>query len=224
MIPVHTYTAVVDVLSYRYRLEKDQKEGTLSFKDDLEKALKIFDGIDSEIFPVRAISDTIILTCKEHTNFINFIDVLKKVFFAFLECGLFIRGGVAYSRHFENGRLTYSHAIARAHELESKAAIYPRIILDNNIIDMYKSSGTLPDIFNQNYIVKQNGRYFLHILDEHNWEEVYNLVTTIYNNDKSELHLNEVAFAKHQWFENYLYSFKPNDTGFKRYINPMELI
>lgn len=224
MIPVHTYTAVVDVLSYRYRLEKDQREGTLSFKDDLEKALKIFDGVNSAIFHVQAISDTIILTCTEHTNFVKFLDVLKKVFFAFLECGLFIRGGVAYSRHFENGRLTYSHAIARAHELESKVAIYPRIILDNNIIDMYKSSTTLPNIFNQNYIVKQNGIYFLHILDEGNWEKMHKLVANIYNNDKSELHLNEAAFAKHQWFENYLYSFKPSSTVLERYINPMELI
>ncbi len=224
MIPVHTYTAIVDVLAYRYRLEKDQKNGTLSFKDDLEKALKIFDSINSAIFRVQAISDTIILTCSEHTNFVEFLDVLKKVFFSFLECGLFIRGGVAYSRHFENGRLTYSHAIARAHELESKAAIYPRIILDNNIVDMYKSSGELPDIFNKNYIVKQNGIYFLHLFDETCWERAHELVTNIYNTDKYEIHHNEAAFAKHQWFENYLYSFKPPESVLERYIESIELI
>jgi hypothetical protein len=224
MIPIHTYTAVIDVLSYRYRLEKDQKEGTLSFKNDLEKALKIFDEINSTIFRVQAISDTIILTCQEHTNFIEFLNVLKQVFFTFLECGLFVRGGIAYSRHFENGRLTYSHAIARAHELESKAAIYPRILLDNNIVDMYKSSTELPNIFEKEYIVKQNGAYFLHILEEYNWEEIHRLVAKIYSNDKRELYLNEAAFAKHQWFENYLYNFKPSNTVFERYINPMELI
>lgn len=224
MTPIHTYTAVVDVLAYRYRLEKDQKEGNLSFKDDLEKALKIFDTINSAVFKVQAISDTIILTCTEHTNFIEFLDILKKVFFAFLECGLFIRGGIAYSRHFENGRLTYSHAIARAHELESKSAIYPRIILDNNIVEMYKSSDHLPDIFSKNYLVKQNGMYFLHLLDENCWKKVHELVKNIYDKDKSEISHNEPAFAKHQWFENYLYNFKPNEVKEKKYIQSMQLL
>ncbi len=224
MIPIHTYTAVIDVLAYRYRLKQDQKNGSLSFKDDLEKALKIFDSINSTVFRVQAISDTIILTCNEHKNFIQFLNILKKVFFAFLECGLFIRGAIAYSRHFENGRLTYSHAIAKAHELESKAAIYPRIILDNNIIDMYKSSSDLPIIFNKNYFVKQNGIYFLHLIDEECWGKAHELVANIYNNDKHEINENETAFAKHQWFENYLYSFKPSKFMQERYIQQMELI
>lgn len=224
MTPVHTYTALIDVLSYRYRLEKDQKEGQLSFKDDLEKALKVFDGVNSTIFRVQAISDTIIMTCADHTNFLEFLNVLKKVFISFLECGLFIRGGIAYSRHFENGRLTYSHAVARAHELESKVAIYPRIIIDNNIIDMYKASESLPSIFENEIIVKQNGVYFLNVLDNDSWNTTYDLVSSIYTSDKEELSYNEAAFAKHQWFENYLYSFQPVGDSSDRYIEPMKLI
>lgn len=224
MKPVHTYTAVVDVLAYRYRLEKDQKDGSLSFKDDLEKALRIFDNVNSAVFKVQAISDTIILTCTNHENFIEFLDVLKNVFITFLECGLFIRGGIAYSRHFENGRLTYSHAIARAHELESKAAIYPRIILDKNIIDMCESTNICPNIFIKKYLVKYNGVYFLHLIDEKNWQNVYELVSRIYDEDKNEIQTNEAAFAKHQWFENYLFSFKPQEINSNRYIESMILI
>lgn len=224
MTPIYTYTALIDVLSYKYRLEKDQKEGSLSFKDDLENALEIFDHINSDIFGVQAISDTIILTSVEHVNFPEFLDILKKVFFAFLQRGLFIRGGIAYSRHFEKGRLTYSHAIARAYELESKAAIYPRIIIDKNIIDMYKSSSELPLIFDHNLIVKQNGLNFLNVLDDASWEIIYSLVSNIYISNKQELLQNEAAFAKHQWFENYLFSFKPENFENERYIEPMELI
>ena len=224
MIPVHTYTALLDVLSYKYRLEKDQKDGTLSFKDDLENALKIFDSIDNDIFHVRAISDTIILTSEMHDNFIEFLIIMQKVFFTFLESGLFIRGGIAYSRHFENGRLTYSHAIARAYDLENKSAIYPRILIDSNIIEMYKSGTDLPEIFNKQLIVKQNGVYFLNVVGEDSWETIYTLAAKIYAEDKQAILFNEAAFAKHQWFENYLFNFKPQGANQVRYIQPMLLV
>jgi hypothetical protein len=124
------YTALIDVLSYRNRLNQDVQSGEESFKDDLVQSLSIFDSVNDAIFSVQAISDTIIITCNSHDRFVEFLTLLKKVFISFMERGLFIRGGVAYSKHFHSGRITYSHAIARAYELESKEAIYPRIILD----------------------------------------------------------------------------------------------
>lgn len=224
MKPTYIYTALIDVLAYRYRLEQDQKNGELTFKEDLQGALSIFDEINGAVFGVQAISDTIIITCNSHDNFIEFLGVLKSVFIAFLDKGLFIRGGVAYSRHFENGRLTYSHAVARAHELEDKNAIYPRIIIDENIVGMYSSSAELSDLVGQSLLVKQNGVFFLNVVDAKNWEELYQMTTQIYQRDRGKIIKKEKAFSKHSWFENYLFAMKKQGVEKDRYIEQMEIV
>ena len=150
MIPSYAYSALIDVLSYRYRLKQDIDSGVFTFKEDLERALSIFDSVNSAIFSVQAISDTIILTCNTHENFPEFLSILKEIFLAFLERGLYVRGGVAYSKHFHSGRLTYSHAVAKAYDIENMISIYPRIVVDDNIIEMYSSSSKLPQIFKKN--------------------------------------------------------------------------
>lgn len=106
MTPRYSYVALIDVLAYRSRLENDKKMGQFKLKDDLEGALSVFDTVNSEIFSVQAISDTIILSCNDHNDFLEFISLLKGVFLAFLNKGLFIRGGIAYSKHFQTGKLT----------------------------------------------------------------------------------------------------------------------
>ena len=224
MIPTYIYTALIDVLAYKYRLEQDQKNGVLTFKEDLQGALGIFDKINGAVFGVQAISDIIIMTCNSHTNFIEFLGILKNVFIAFLNKGLFIRGGVAYSRHFENGRLTYSHAVSRAHELEVKSAIYPRILIDENIVGMCIGNGGIPNLAGQSLLVKQNGVCFLNIVDDENWEEIYKLSSQIYLRDKVTILKNEKAFSKHIWFENYLFAMKKHDLEKDRYIEPLEII
>lgn len=214
----YIYTALIDVLSYRHRLQQDIKTGSFSFKSDLESALSVFDSVNSAVFGVQAISDTIILTCASHENFEEFLNILKLVSIAFMRRGLYIRGGIAYSRHFQSGRLTYSHAVAKAYEIESSEAIYPRIVLDRNIIQMYKGSSELKSIFGKSLLSEQNGSYFLNILDKENWVNVYDYAATMYAKDQASLLSNEAAFAKHSWFENYLMSSPFYDSSKSRYI------
>lgn len=218
------YTALIDVLSYRNRLNHDVQSGKESFKDDLLHALSIFDSVNNAIFNVQAISDTIIITCNSHDRFVEFLNLLRKVFISFMSRGLFIRGGVAYSKHFQSGRITYSHAVARAYELESKEAIYPRVVIDRNILDMYATGKSLPKIFNEGLLVKQNDIVFLNIFDANNWQNIYEMAAEIYLKDEPELKGNEVAFQKHSWFEQYLFSMACAPEGAVRYINVPEII
>lgn len=223
MIPRYSYVALIDVLAYRSRLENDKKTGQFKLKDDLEGALSVFDVIKPESFSVQAISDTIILTCHNHNDFIEFLSLLKKVFLAFLSRGLFIRGGIAYSKHFHTGNLTYSHAIARAYELESKLAIYPRIVIDSNIIDMYSSSASLPAILGKELFVIHNNVSFLHVIDDQNIGSVYALAKKIYERDIEDNSVDERAFSKHLWFENYILSFVNSKVSMQKYIEEMKL-
>lgn len=223
MNPTYAYVALIDVLSYKFRLENDENLGQFKFKDDLVAALSVFDTVNSAVFGVQAISDTIILTCSNHENILEFLKVLKDVFLAFLNRGLYVRGGIAYSRHFQSGRLTYSHAVARAHEIESKFAIYPRIVIDQNIIEMYSSSPKLPPILEKGLFIKHNEVSFLHVIDELNWDSIYDMAKERYKRDMDEIRKNESAFSKHQWFENYLFAFAGNENLKPRYIEQMVL-
>jgi hypothetical protein len=224
MMPSYFYTALIDVLSYRFRLERDVKSGAFSFKSDLEKSLSVFNNVNTAVYTVQAISDTIIITCNTHNNFPEFLDILKSVFISFLKTGLFIRGGVAYSKHFQSGRITYSHAISRAYELENKLAIYPRIVIDENIVQMYRSGNNLPQIFDQGLLAVQNGITFLNVIDKGNWKEAYDFARSIYENDESSIIGNESAFQKHQWFEKYIFDSPFALSGNEAYVTKMKLI
>lgn len=212
-----SYVALLDVLSYRSRLNDDIQKGNLNFKNDLQESLSIFDNINHTYINVRAISDTIILTCPDHDLVYDFLIFIKKVYIKFLEQNLFIRGGISYSKHFHNERITYSHALALAYELERSKAIYPRVILDENIIEMHKISNFGNKIFGKNLIAKQNNTYFLNIIDEENIQKIHNLAANIYEIDKDKLYNNESAFSKHQWFENYIFT-SPTQHHLNRYI------
>lgn len=217
----YCYVALLDVLSYRSRLDQDIASGEFKFKEDLERALNVFDSINSVQFSVQAISDTIIITCGSHDNFSEFLNIIKKTFVSFLSRGLYVRGGISYSKHFQSGRITYSHAVARAYEIENTQAIYPRIVVDKNIIDMYKSGTGLPSIFDHGLILCQNGTYFVNILDNDNWLSLYEHAKSVYIRDATQLQSNESAFAKHQWFENLLLTSNYADVSKPKYIEPI---
>lgn len=47
--------------------------------------------------------------------------------------GIFLRGGVAVGRHFENERMTFSEGLVRAYDLESHDALWPRTLVDRDV-------------------------------------------------------------------------------------------
>lgn len=222
MEPVHLYVAFLDVLAYRERLEQDRQSGNLDLRNDLSAALRVFDSVNDAVFHVQAISDTIIVTCLHHNHFAEFLRLLRQVFLAFMDQCLFVRGAVAYSRHFQSNRLTYSHGIARAYELESQQAVYPRIVVDENIIKMFEVGEGLPDIHCKGLLCKENGVFFLDILTEDNWQYVYSQAANIYKQSLRSSRFSESAFTKHLRFEKYLLTSPHAPSDSVPYINRTE--
>jgi len=223
MNPTYLYAALLDVLGYRQLLDRDLETGRLDFQEKLSEALRIFECVNEAVFRVQAISDTIILTCDDHQHFPKFLQLLRSVFIAFLRQGVFVRGGVAYSRHFQSGRLTYSHAVARAYELESKLASYPRIVVDKNIIDMYASGQNLPQICSNNLLCVENGVYFLDVVTPSNWTEVYNYAKVIHDASLQALMSDESAFSKHIRFERYLLASPSAPSGSTGFVGQIKV-
>jgi hypothetical protein len=224
MKPVYVYVALLDVLAYRQHLEADRKSGRLDFAQKLLHALRVFDDVNNAVFRVQAISDTIIITCPGHEHFPKFLQLLREVFLAFLGQGLFVRGGVAYSQHFQNNNMTYSHAVAKAYELESTLAEYPRIVIDGNIIGMYEGGDGLPNIKSCGLISAENGVHFVEVLTKDNWSLVYESAKVIYASSVDVLRVNERAFGKHVRFERYVLSSPYAPTSAARFINTAQTL
>lgn len=100
--------------------------------------------------------------------------------------------------------MTYSHAVARAYELESQVAIYPRIVIDENILKMYESGTDLPNLASAGLICKENGVFFVNVLTKENWAEINNYVVAMYKASADQMQGNESVLNKFMRFEKYM--------------------
>jgi hypothetical protein len=178
----------------------------------------VLNEVNEADFPYQAISDTITVCCTKRESFPDFMRLLKKMYSSFLCEGLLIRGGVAYSQHFKNSNVTYSHALALAYELESTKAIFPRIVIDPNIILMLehlKIEESYKDL-----IAERNGIHFLDFVDHGNWGTLFEAAKRAYERDALSLRGNEAAFQKHLWVQQFLMEHPNAQEGASRYIPP----
>jgi hypothetical protein len=75
----YVYVALLDVLGYRNRLEEDRSQRALTFRDDLQNAMAVFQNVNEADFQYQAISDTIIISCSRQEAFLEFLSILKEV-------------------------------------------------------------------------------------------------------------------------------------------------
>jgi hypothetical protein len=104
--------------------------------------------------------------------------------------------------------VTYSFAISGAYELESKRAVHPRIVIDKNIILMFKNPEAGLDyssLVQSGLVIDTNGTFFLNVIDDTNWVTLYDAASKLFMSDSPQILEDEQAFAKHVWFENHLF-------------------
>lgn len=220
----YTFVALLDVLGYRNKIEADRQQASETFKTKLEAALAVLSGLNETEVSYQAISDTIIIANHPSAPFGDLLRTLKRVHLAFLQQGLFLRGGVAFAPHFKSGPITYSHALPVAYQLEQKQAVYPRVVIDSNIIQMFSEGGKLSEesdnVREEQLICVENGVYFLNVAHGSS-DEYYELAKAIYADEESSLHGQEHELAKHRWLQNYIVRVSP--VAREAYIKPLEV-
>lgn len=220
----YTFVALLDVLGYRSKIEADRQHASEDFKTKLEAALAVLSGLNETEISYQAISDTIIIASHPNAPFGDLLRTLKRVHLAFLQQGLLLRGGVAFAPHFKSGMITYSHALPVAYQLEQKQAVYPRVVIDSNIMEMFSEGGKLsaeaPNVREEKLICVENGVYFLNVAHG-SADEYYDLAKSIYAEEEAALHGHEHELAKHRWLQNYIASVSPHARA--PYIKPLEV-
>lgn len=147
----------IDILGYNYLINKLGQDVFLNivnsiihkFNDITRKKLRF---IQKDIeFCVKAFSDNIIISSKIPDPFYpNFprqrndtllmtsfiLEFVRKLQInLIIDHGIFIRGGITKGDLYINNNFVFGNGLIKAYELESKVALYPRIIIDKNLSD-----------------------------------------------------------------------------------------
>lgn len=159
--------------------------------------------------------------------------IIKK----FLKNNLISRGGIAYGDVYyeKNKSLFFGPAINKAYELESKEAIYPRVLISLEVAKLYffrerdflyKESDPEARVtfrkINGSIIKIDQKKYMLHYLDSyelgHNYLELEKMINNLLiyiEKQLKEYKNNEKILKKYNWLKEYIKKSKPkSDSGY----------
>lgn len=145
--------AFIDILGFRALLDETVSKDGKDLPNRIDEVINAYESI-REIWDLDKKSETINLktySSKQVTIFSDLIVVSFKaeepseVFFTLLEIKWLImrllnhrilcRGAVTLGKLIHKNEYIFGPALAEAYMLESKAALYPRVILDRNIVE-----------------------------------------------------------------------------------------
>jgi len=74
----------------------------------------------------------------EASNLCTFITMIKGYTFNLIRKNIYLRGGISAGYHYEDNYMIFSDGLIKAHHLEKKEALYPRTILDEDLVQRFK--------------------------------------------------------------------------------------
>lgn len=138
--------AYFDVLGWRSEIEQAADDARKIAR--IAKVPKIFSQGVSQIAAqasgahLTSFSDNVIVSAPYEANRLqSFLEGLATIQLGAAFAGFWLRGGITIGRLVHNESFVFGPALNRAHELESKLARYPRILIDRDIEEFNKIEG-----------------------------------------------------------------------------------
>ena len=132
--------AFIDLLGASHKIEVDSKwtlNSVWLFYSYINEELKSFDNVKYKIF-----SDNILI-CEEIDDknpqkaVLDVFAIVEKIELFMMKIGaLFIRGAVSIDDLHYSENFVYGKALLKTYNLESKVANYPRVIIDESIVNI----------------------------------------------------------------------------------------
>lgn len=170
------YVAFVDVLGFKDLVYRSEEDAELLTKivsvleevknyDGLSQAMDdsggdFFDGM----FKITTFSDCILISTKPNPIGLTLImSICGFISSRLLDMGVFTRGALSKGKLIHKDQIVLGEGLIKAYKLESEVAVFPRILIDEGILDAIKlleaGSGTLFSIRHD-----FDGLWHLHIL------------------------------------------------------------
>lgn len=181
--------AFLDILGFTKLVLQNETTSlqTINFIDGhVRHILKILQEEYGMKFSSKLFSDCMCVSCEySNENIFYILHELAYIQLYFSLEGIFLRGALSRGNHFENARMIFSRGLVKAYELEQNA-IYPRIIIDNELVDQIKhDQGSYFPIYvefkKQDFLLKSpDGQFFidyLNFLHEEGSDQIESLIT-----------------------------------------------
>ena len=195
----YSIVAFVDILGFSSMVKSDceSKNGKYYYFETLknlnERTRKITDC------NITQFSDSIIFSLPlNKENYQKLITILAEYQLQLLYNSILCRGGIAYGKHYKEYDFMFSQALIEAYQLELNDAIYPRIVVSQNLIDFFK-----PDIKSLEHVLKENDGFwfvdYLGIADKDTTQ--YQLKKLNNTLDTKNLHVKEKYYWLYRYWE-----------------------
>lgn len=140
----NSYVAFLDVLGFSEMVESDCEVGPMSSSPNLDILHDVHNETIGQIsgkneIKLTQFSDSVVFSRKFDASvsvFKEFIDVVLNFQYRLFSKGLLCRGGVSYGKHFEDGSFLFSKGLINAYRIESSMAKFPRVVLDDNLLQL----------------------------------------------------------------------------------------
>lgn len=143
------FVTFIDILGFSAMVETDCN-GPPDGVYFLPKLLALYESVqrnrnDRSGLSLTQFSDSIVLAQPYSPG--GFGDFARQIIIfqhSLLTQGVLCRGGLSFGKHYEQANFLFSEALIKAYLLESEQASYPRIIIDDDLIDLLSPQGVLP--------------------------------------------------------------------------------
>lgn len=196
----------LDILGYKNMVLKDSKSNTPRYLPIIEEMLNSLNPILKDRgLEIRQFSDSIVLSAEYSIeNTLSMLDAVSDVQWFMIKNGILLRGGIALGRHYSNGNIMYSEGLIEAYNLESNFAKVPRILVDDNLIELVLGTCTnileIKDYFKKKLLKDKDSRSFINYVDIDNLE-IHEIQL---KNMLKEINLNHPSLIeKYEWLANY---------------------
>jgi hypothetical protein len=181
----------------------------VKFTEDEQESPSVYGRIETKIFsdnivlaiPLDSDHDMVGISCL--LKFVAFFQHIADIHYHWL-----IRGGITIGELYIDEILVWGTGLVRAYELENTIAIFPRIVIDRNVLEIVgkNSPSFYPDIDGQFFL------NFLNSMEYHDAEGNDNFAETIRKSfaallseiKKTDGSYDESAYQKLQWYRNYI--------------------
>ena len=184
----------------------------VQFTENEKRLASSYNRIKTKIF-----SDNIVLTIpldSEHdidgiTCLLKFVAIFQH--YAAIQSNWLIRGGITIGELFIDDLLVWGPGLVRAYKLEDSIAIFPRIIIDRNILEIIGANHFFfyQDIDDQFFL---NFLNFMAYRDSENNDNFIAVIQKSFDGLLAEIRISdgkydERAHQKLQWYKNYINSW-----------------
>jgi hypothetical protein len=165
--------AFLDILGFSALVEADAEAPLPIHLPRILTCLELVqETIDGDIdLDIQTFSDSIIITSAfDPESFCLLLDLVVAMERTFIENALCLRGGVAFGRHYDDGRVLYSGGLVSAYRIESRQAKVPRVVVDRNLLDLMLNRPDIEsdhrDRIHATLLQDKDGQAFVNYLDE----------------------------------------------------------